>query len=162
MSDDRNAKARAEFERGRQNRQRTEAVERLIGDMNLGRAGVMDRFGNMIHAGDHILIHLPNDPVMEVISVTPNLDPHVPVGMLKVIVRCEVPIMCAVNQPAQSMVRIGKADTIAQIEDKLDRVAADGAPRNGVETDVQQPTVGTEDADDDDTPGGTDDEGSDR
>ncbi len=158
---DRNQKAKLEFEQGRQNRQRNEAIERLTGDMQLGRAGVMDRFGNMIHAGDHILIRLPNDPVMEVISVTPNLDPHVPVGMLKVIVRCEVPIMCAVNQPAQSMVRIGKADTIAQIEDKLDRVAANAAPLNGTETDVQHPTPDA--ATDDDPPGGEDeDEGSDR
>ncbi len=159
---DRNEKARAEFEQGRQNRQRNEAIERLTGDMQLGRAGVMDRFGNMIHAGDHILIRLPNDPVMEVISVTPNLDPHVPVGMLKVIVRCEVPIMCAVNQPAQSMVRIGKADTIANIESKLQSIDTNAAPRNGVETDVQQPPPDAAGTDDDPPGGDDDDEGSDR
>lgn len=154
---DRNEKARQDFANRAQARQRNDAIERLTGDMQLGRAGVMDRFGNMIHAGDHILIHLPNDPVMEVISVTPNLDPMAPVGMLKVIVRCEVPIMVAVNQPAQSMVRIGKADTIATIEKKLETIDAAGAPRNGVETDVQQPTPDG-DADSAQPPGGHDDD----
>ncbi len=123
---DRNEKARQEFEQGRQSRARKDAIERLTGDMQLGRAGVMDRFGNIIHAGDHVLIKLPNDPVMEVLSVTPNLDPSAPVGLLKVVVRCEVPIMCAVNQPAKSLVRIGKADTIAftAVDDRSAAVAA--------------------------------------
>ena len=162
MSQDRNAVARQEFADRSANAAVRKARETFVGDFQLGRAGALDRFGNMVREGDSVLFKLPNDPVMEVKSVAPSMDPSHPVGAIKMILTCEIPVLFGANQPSQSMVRIGSRKMIADAEARVAAAQAANGPLNGVEANggVQQPAAdGGDVADPDDPtdPGDTDD-----
>jgi hypothetical protein len=142
MSQDRNQIARQQFAERSQNAAIKRALDQFAGDFQLGRAGALDRFGNMVREGDHVLFKMPNDPVMRVVEVTPSMDPSHPVGAIKMVLQCEVPVIFAANQPSQNMVRIGSASTIAAAEARVAQAQEAAGPHNGTGQEhghVQQP-----------------------
>lgn len=144
MSQDRNAVARQEFAQRQQSAAAKKARETFVGDFQLGRAGALDRFGNMVREGDSVIFKMPNDPVMTVVSVTPSMDPNHPIGAIKMVLSCEVPVLFGANQPSQSMIRIGNKAQIEAIEERVRQAEAAGGPHNGQEATTAGPGAGVD------------------
>lgn len=125
---DRNQQAREKFQAAQQTAAIKRAREQFAGDFQFGRASVLDRFGVTVREGDLVVFKMPHDPIMTVVSVSPSMDPNHPVGAIKVLLACEVPVMFGANQPSPAMIRVGAGKQVAS--------AAAEVPR-----DVQSPEV---------------------
>lgn len=88
----------------------------------------IDRFGNIIEAGHLVLYHNDQDLVMEVIDVTPVLNPNLPPGVSAMQIRLEVKkmiIQTMAASPFPALIVVGKSETRTKAEAKA---AGNGRP----------------------------------
>jgi hypothetical protein len=105
---DRNQQARMKEESRRASLQHKQAFDRFTGDLQLGRTGLVDRFGNRCQAGDSVLWRVPqtHDLAWTIKDIVPVLDPTKPVGVMRVKMVCEVPAEFLAGVPSVSMIRV--------------------------------------------------------
>ncbi len=75
----------------------------------LKQTGARDRFGNAIEAGDKIAFHPDIDVIVDVLSVTPVLDPNAPAGIVEFVVSATFPVRINANQPYPKAIIVMKA-----------------------------------------------------
>lgn len=66
-----------------------------------GQARAVDRFGNPIHDGDKLMLRFQVDPIVDVISVNPVLDPKLPAGLIDVMCTVTFPLRVQAGMPFQ-------------------------------------------------------------
>ena len=66
-----------------------------------GQAKALDRFGNEMREGDKMMIRFAIDPVVDVVSVNPVLDPKAPAGLIDVVCTVTFPLRVPAGQPYQ-------------------------------------------------------------
>lgn len=75
----------------------------------------IDRFGKQIEAGHLIMFHMEEDPIFEVVSVGPALNPSLPGGQaIQVVLQAKFPVMFQPAAANRTMVICG--ETQARIE----------------------------------------------
>ena len=66
-----------------------------------GQAKAIDRFSNEFKPGDKMMIRFAIDPVVDVVSVNPVLDPKAPAGLIDVVCTVTFPLRVQAGQPYQ-------------------------------------------------------------
>ena len=139
MAQDRNEKARQEFQMGQERRKFAHALA-------AGQTGVVDRFGAMVTQGDLVVWEPANSIVCEVVEVSPVLDPRAPIGLVRMTVTMNAPLTFPAGQPQIGIMRCGRqqAPGHASLETPQGAEAehpalpsADPAP----EDDIEKPTL---------------------
>ena len=107
-----------------------------------GQAKAMDRFGNEMREGDKMMIRFAIDPVVDVVSVNPVLDPKAPAGLIDVVCTVTFPLRVPAGQPYQGCNIIarrqetavpagsdnGKGPTLALVETSAPEGTVDPVP----------------------------------
>lgn len=106
---DRNEQARQQEHLKRINLQHRQNFDRFRGDLELGKIGMTDRFGNRVVVGDHILWRPPatHDFIYRVKDVIPVLDPTKPVGVVRLMLVAEIPVEYIAGAPSLSVIKVG-------------------------------------------------------
>lgn len=115
MANDRNEKARREFEAAQQRKRFQKDFPGMIAS---GQIAPLDRFGVPIRPGDLVTWRGPvtHDLIWEVRDVVPVLEPNVPAGVCRVTLICTSPVAVRAHQPEISMIRVGRTQTAADAE----------------------------------------------
>lgn len=104
MSNDRNEKARQEF-------QMAQARAAFARAVTAGQTGVVDRFGAVLQTGDSVLyLPPPTGFIWQVKDVGPNLEPTARPGVMKMTLTCEIPMNVMAGQPLLDLLRVIRAD----------------------------------------------------
>lgn len=115
-----------------------------------GQAKALDRFNNEIRDGDKLMLHFAIDPVVDVVSVNPVLDPKAPAGLIDVLVTVTLPLRVQAGQAFQgcnmvarrqeTAVPVGSgngkvAAALSLVEPAAESAEPDGDPVDGVDPD---------------------------
>ncbi len=106
-------------EQQRQQEQHAQQMKSFAGAFARGQANALDRFGNPMAEGDKLMLRFQVDPIVDVVSVNPVLDPRAQPGTIQV--------MCTVTFPL--IVMAGKSFQFANIVAR--RQAVEATPSNG-------------------------------
>lgn len=98
---DRNQQARDQFQLAQQRA----AFARALSS---GQVKILDRFANPIEKGSLVMWRTPFDLVWEVKDVVPVLDPNMPVGIVRYILECAVPVDLNPQVPQMAMTVCGR------------------------------------------------------
>lgn len=100
MAQDRNERARQQFQLARARKQFADAV-------GSGQVPVIDRFGNQVEIGAHVIWFPPPYGLNYIVKdIAPVLDPGAPPGLMKITLVCEVPAVYQAGTPAKDMLLI--------------------------------------------------------
>ena len=81
--------------------QHAQSLRNFAAAFGRGQANALDRFGNPIHDGDKLMLRFQVDPIVDVVSVNPVLDPKAPAGLIDVMCTVTFPIRVQAGVPFQ-------------------------------------------------------------
>jgi hypothetical protein len=88
-------------EQQRRQEQAAQQMKSFAAAFAQGIAKPVDRFGNEIKAGDKIMLRFGVDPVLDVVSITPVLDPRAEPGMIDIVCTVTFPLRVKSGVPYQ-------------------------------------------------------------
>src|SRR5262245_14606964 len=97
------------------------ARQQFVAAFRGGRVAVLDRFGNTVKAGDHVIWRPPHDLVYQVTDAVPVMDPNLPPGFVRLMLQVTVPIQYPVGKRHMDLM------TVAVEDDKMGATVPAGA-----------------------------------
>jgi hypothetical protein len=129
-------------EQQRRQEQAAQQMKSFASAFAQGLAKPVDRFNNEIKAGDKIMLRFGVDPVLDVVSITPVLDPRAEPGMIDVV--------CTVTFPLR--VKSGVPYQMTSVVARRQEAEAPHPSNNGGGSTLQFPSAASPDSPDPDKP----------